>query len=281
MGHVNVDYQRGVDAGADTVIGLSGFWGDCPILASVENRRKAFGFIEDGLGVPDLGASGQSGRYDVTMDATGTPNFGSDARSGGGLIIKTGTADNDEINWVYGGATAAPFRISDASSEKAKLWYEFAILPSLITATQNGWFMGLCEVGGGALDALIDDDGTIDAARDLVGFFKPEGDAGTVDFIYQKGAQTLQTVLNGFKTLNTTTPTKLGFVYDPNAPAAEQIRIYTDGIPETTFVTGTNIAAATFPDAILMAPTGGIKGDTAAAAQTIKIPFWGCYQLRV
>jgi hypothetical protein len=218
------------------------------------------------------------------MDATGTPNFGSDARSGGGLIIKTGTDDNDEINWAYGGDTAAPFRISDASSEKAKLWFEFAILPSLITATQNGWFMGLCEVGGIALDALIDDDGGIDSARDLVGFFKPEGDAGTVDFIYQKGSQTLQTVLNGWTTLNVSTPTKLGMVYDPNAPAAEQIRVYVNGVPETSaYVTAALIAVSAstgFPDAIMMAPTFGVK-NADASAQTNKMPFWGCYQLRV
>ena len=104
MGHINVDYQRGVDADADTVLGLSGFWGDAPILSSLENRRISFGYIEDGLGVPEIAVDGDTAGYQVEFTTGGgTASFGSDAASGGGLIIKTGTSDNDEIIAVYGG----------------------------------------------------------------------------------------------------------------------------------------------------------------------------------
>lgn len=283
MGHVDVDYERGADADADTAEGLSGFWGDCPIVASVENIRKAYGYIEDGHGVPEIIADGPIGVYEVEVTATGTPKFGSMSSIGGGLRIVTGTADNDELIAVYGGNSAASFRISDATTEKSKLWFEVSVLPTLITATQSGAFFGLCETFAGAAAGLIEDDGTIDPARDLIGFFKREGDAGLVDFIYQKGSQTIQILLNGYKTLNTTTPVKLGFKYDPTRADAEQITIYTDGIPESTFVTATLIAAAdpdSFPDAVAMTPTFNVKNAT-GAAQTWEMKFWGCYQERV
>lgn len=282
MGTVNVGYRRGADGTADTNPGLSGFWGDCPILSTLEDRQAAYGYIEDGLGIPTIESTDRTGGYVATITATGTPQFGSDDVIGGTLLMKNGTADNDGIDAVYGGTKTAPFRISDAETEARKLWFEIGVIPGLITATQQEMFVGLCETYDAAADGLLEDAGGIDSERDLIGFFKPQGDAGTVDFIYQKGTQTLQTVLNGYTTLNTSTATKLGFVYDPKAPASERIRIYTNGILESTFVTATQIAVSAttgFPDAIKMAPTFALKNSVATTQQTLQIPFWGCYQL--
>lgn len=279
MGELQVGYRRGAEGTADTDTGLSGFWGDCPILTTLENRRRAYGYIEDGLGVSTLEATGSTGPYVATLTATGTPQFGSDDVIGGTLLMKNGTADNDGIDAVFGGTKSAPFRISDALTEARKLWFEVAVIPGLITVTQQEFFVGLCETYDAAADGLLEDADGIDTDRDLIGFFKRVGDAGLVDFVYQKGSQTIQIVLNGYKTLNTTTAVKLGFVYDPDAPDSEKIRIYTDGIPESTFVTADNIAAATFPDAIKMAPTFALKNKVVTTQQTLAIPFWGCYQL--
>ena len=71
---------------------------------------------------------------------------------------------------------------------------------------------------------------------------------------------------------------KLGFVYDPLAPTAKRITVYVDGVASTTYVTGTNIATATFPDGEEMSPIMHLK----AAADddfTLTADWVQCYQL--
>lgn len=279
MGHVNVGYRRGVEGIADTDESLSGFWGDCPILSAAEDAKECFGHIEDGLGVVNLAADGATGQYDVELTAaSGTAAFGSVARSGGGLTIVTGATDEDETCAQWGGETNAAFRISDTASQARKLWYEIlAIAGIAITATADSWFLGLCESFTMADNALIKADGTLEGARDLIGFFHPEGDAGLVDFVYQKGGAANQTLIDGALTMSTSAFKKMGFKYDPTAPDANKVRVYYGGVEESTYVTSALIAASTFPDAVLMLPTFCVK-IAAGVSQSLIIPTWGCYQ---
>ena len=41
---------------------------------------------------------------------------------------------------------------------------------------------------------------------------------------------------------------KLGLVYDPAAPSDRRVTFFVDGVDIGSYVTGTDIAAATFPD---------------------------------
>lgn len=282
MGHVNVGYRRGVEGIADTDESLSGFWGDCPILSAAEDAKECFGHIEDGLGVVNIAADGATGQYDVELTAAaGTPAFGSYARSGGALQILTGTTDEDETCVQWGGETNTPFRISDAVSEARKLWFEIlAIAGVAITASSDAWFLGLCESFTMADNALIEADGTIHDDRDLIGFFHPEGDAGLVDFVYQKGGGGVEhvTLIDGALTMSTSAFKKMGFMYNPDAPDANKVRIYYGGVEQSTYVTAALIAASTFPDAVLMTSTFCVKVATEGTAQSLIIPTWGCYQ---
>jgi hypothetical protein len=70
-----------------------------------------------------------------------------------------------------------------------------------------------------------------------------------LDIVYQKGGQTLQSVSDAHQAIEASTYYSLGFVYDPEFPAANKIKFYIDGVETGKYVTTTNIAAATFPDA--------------------------------
>ena len=104
---------------------LSGFWGDARIASSEESLEKGFSHIETGKHMGGVIASGNAGAWGVHMTATGTPYFGAASRSGGGLLVRTGTADNDETTAMLGGAAVADsgamFRISDTPAQSRKL----------------------------------------------------------------------------------------------------------------------------------------------------------------
>ncbi len=290
MGYASVDYQRGLEAAAASDLGLSGFWGDCPILEDLENGRQGFGHIYNGFHPIDvLTATGVCTwqPYNVYITATGTPSFGSTARIGGGMIVKTGTADNDEVTAQYG--IVPVMEISDAANETFDMWYECLVETNNVsTQPQSGFFVGMCEPVTG-VDSLIDADGTIDAARDLIGFFKPEGDDATFNIVYQKGAQTIVTVVDGSAasgdtltahTMVLNTVKRLGFRYRINAAAANKITFFIDGVEQGTYVTAANIAAATFPDSVAMLPTWGVTSGVVTTQHQIIVPMWGAYSGR-
>ncbi len=283
MGVVQVHYRRGPDATASTGSKLSGFWGDCPILYALEDQDRGYGYFEDGLGVDRITATGVSGPYSVAM--TGTGDFGSSDDIGGGILLETPANADDETIAQFGGGIAGKgsFRISDAVTEAKKLWFEVALDVNTIADNTMSFFVGLCEglVPAAAAD-VIKADHTIEGARDLIGFFKKDGDASLVDVVYQKGGDTLKTLIDGDITLVADAIIRLGFLYDPSTVAARKITFFVDGIPKSTYVTSALIAASgatDFPDAVMMNPTFVVKADTGTVCKLI-LHNWGCYQLR-
>lgn len=71
---------------------------------------------------------------------------------------------------------------------------------------------------------------------------------------------------------------KLGFIYDPTAPATKRIKVYVDNVEEGTYVTSTNIEAATFPDAEALTFRAGFKNTTAVAGE-LAIDLWAFAQV--
>lgn len=283
MGHVNVGYRRGPDATADTGSKLSGFWGDCPILAGLEDQAS-FGYFEDGHGVNRITAAGTSGPYEVGMEGTG--DFGTNDDPGGGLLMETpGNADDEVIAQYAGGiAGLGAFRISDAVTEAKKLWFEVALDVNTIVSGDMSFFVGLCEGLVPVADDVIKDDHTIEGARDLIGFFKKDSDASLVDVVYQLGSDTFHTLIDGDITLVANAIIRLGFLYDPRAVAARRITFFVDGIPKSTYVTADLIAASgstagDFPDAVMMNPTFVVKTDSSNVCKLV-LHNWGCYQLK-
>ena len=106
-----------------------------------------------------------------------------------------------------------------------------------------------------------------------------QADGDAADFVYKAEGQSQTVALAAADVPVADTYAKLGFVYDPDAPAANRITIYVDGVRQSTYVTATNIAAITFPDAEPMAMVMCAKtGETAAVL--CQMDWWRCAQLR-
>lgn len=280
MGYNTVDYRRGVDGTPETGSGLSGFWGDCPIARARENQRLGFGAFEDGLAVPRIVSSANiiSG-YVVHM--TGTGDFGTTDDPGGGLVLETGATGDNETSAQYGGGIAdvGSYRISDTATEARKLWFEVALEVDNVTLNQMSAFWGLLVGLNLSGDDILDDSHVFITTLDFIGFRKKAGDSNLVDVVYQADSGGVITLIDGDITLELNTIIRLGFKYDPSAPASRQITFFVNGIPKLTYVTAANIAAATFPDAVMMQPTFIAKTNTTVATK-LTLHNWGCFQLR-
>lgn len=288
MGYLSVDYQRGLEGAAASDLGLSGFWGDCPVLQSVENSRLAFGHIYRGEPLISRATTGTLPPYNAYITNTsGTSIFGSVTRIGGGFTLQTGATDNDETTAQYG--AVGSMEISDAASEKFDLWYECLVEPDTIAATQAGFFVGM-HIVVAAVSSVLENDGALsDASK--IGFFKPEGDAGIFNIVYQLGGQTLVTLVDGSAqsgdrltahTFTANAVKRLGFRFRPDAPTANRVTFFIDGVEQPTYVTGTQIATSTgsaFPDSITMLPTWSILTANGASEKII-VPCWGAYMGR-
>jgi len=179
-----------------------------------------------------------------------------------GGVIRIALTDADtECAMQLGGATGAAFSISDTAGADFKLWFEARVRSSTITNTENGFFVGLAGVGAAA-NTFIADAGDDFASNSLIGFWRAEADGDTVDVIYQKTSGALTTPITDIATPEADTWVKLGFKYDPDKPTAERITFYADGVASSTFVTGTNIATSTFPDAEILTPIFAAKAAT-------------------
>lgn len=193
--------------------------------------------------------------------------------SGGVVRITTDTTDNDE-SWIQSGYSAGTLgAISATAGSDKKMIFEARFRLGQIV-TQNV-FVGLAEEGCAAAD-FVSDAGAI-GDKDQIGFQILEGASTTLKFVYKKAGQTAQTVISSLKTVAASTWYKVGFVYDPAAPTSKRIKVYLDNVEQSTYVTGTNIAAATFPADQQLAFLAGVKNG-AAAATALDLDWWAFWQ---
>ena len=173
----------------------------------------------------------------------------------GALQINTLTTDNAENHIQFGDGLA--FRVDNAAGNTGQVGFECRLRANSIGNTFN-IFVGL---GGPVIAAgHIGDTGVFVAAGSFLGFRVNEDDGANVDTWYQAISQTLQTVLANATAWVANTYINLGFLYHPGSPDARQIRFYVNGVESNTYVTRTNMDAATFPEAEALHPmilTGG------------------------
>jgi hypothetical protein len=210
-------------------------------------------------------------KYSNTLAASGAH---------GVLELATSASDNDEASIQWGGATGALFTMDDtaytATTDIARdLAFEIRIRPSGATTPigDNGlaFFVGLMEEASAIQNALVDDTGAV-IDNDFIGFSKLHAsgtdDAGSLDFTYKTDGQTVQAGGTGeggiadFHTMAYNTWVKLGFRYNSQA---KTVTAFLNGVPNSTIVTSTQTAAATFPDAQGLAPIIAVKNGTATA----------------
>lgn len=258
--------------------GPSGFWEDCPVLQMLADPNVGYYFFDDFLdSFQDPTTTKIYGKYlcldtgDCTLTAT------SDVL--GGAVALLCTTDNEDCGIRLG--TGSPFVISDRAASAKKLWFEARVKVNAITNSLFGAFVGLTDETALAAN-FIADAGNDFADKDLIGFWKDETDDSTgahVHFVYQITGQDFVTKIDTVATLVANTFIKLGFVYDPAAEPTKRIKVYVDGVEQSTYVTATDIATATFPDGEEMAPMAYVSAASASDG-ILTMDWWRIAQLR-
>ena len=261
-------------------------WGGCPIEA-IENGTVRGRFFQDDFTGPcpntDAGlfeGAGESpglgycfyGDTGVTMKAQAGVEEGVVEVAGNNLDNDEGTMSTVSPSWI----------ISDTASEAKKLWFEARVKKASITDEALGMFVGLgwdhtAGVSVAQAECLTDDEADL-GAWTFLGFHVDLSDADTLDFVYMAdaGAQTVNNA--GIDTLEVDTFVKVGFVYDPDADASQRIATFINNVKQTTYVTATQIAAATFPDAEPMAMVWATKVGASVESKA-QIDWWRAAQL--
>lgn len=211
----------------------------------------------------NVGRYASSGSGYLSYEDTGGSITQLATEIGGVARITTDGTDNDEV-WLQPGMATSVFgKVSDTAGDDKLLIFEARFRVGQVTDTYNT-FIGLSEEGLAAADTVTDA-GAL-ASKDLLGFWVLEGDGDSLKFGYRKAGQAVQTVGTFGTALAASTWYKVGLVYDPREIPAKRIKFFVNNVEQTSYVTATNIAAATFPDAEELQPLFGIKNGSAAAS---------------
>jgi hypothetical protein len=218
--------------------------------------------------VPQLGLQ--------TLQDTGVTIQGDPTQSG---VMQWGgmDADNDAGILTAAGNVGTSFVISD--SDPRELIYEIGLKKSSIGNNSMAFFAGLTEEGmAAATDTLLTTDSAALKDLDFIGFHVTQAAGGTVTFVYNKASGGGVTVkIASLATMVAATWIKLAFKFRPYAETAKRISVYVNNQVQGTYVTGTNIAAATFPDGEELVPTLAFKKGEATIS-TADVRLWRCAQ---
>ena len=240
-------------------------------IVTDRDRNRGISIVEDFVSFDSaVDAAAATVRYGsggqrIYVDASSTIAPVTGLLGGGLRIFATAV---DEEAWIqWGGATGAPFSISDAIARDLAL--EVAFRCNVVDDDAFGFFIGLMEEGCAAADTIADA-GTM-ASKDFVGFFRPEGDGDSLDWVYRKNGAAMQTKKAKILTLAANTWYKIGFRFSPSGLSVTPWHgIGTGATPmtedKTNKITTANIAAVLFPDAQTMNLIAGLKCESAEDA---------------
>jgi hypothetical protein len=254
------------DAGPSPAI-----WGNCPRGTFRDDPSLGDIFKPDLRNCP-LFASGVSQRGLITYQDSGDTIQGDPTQLG---VLQWGgmDADNDCALITTAGGVGTQFLIS--TTDQRDLWFEVGFRKSAITNNSMGCFLGLTEEAmNAATNTLLGTDSAALADKDLIGFHVTQAAGATVNFVYNKaGAGGVTTKIAALATMTAATWIKLGFLVSWKAPTERRIKIFVNNVEQSTYVTGANVAAATFPDGEELVPTIAFKKGEAAIA-TADVRLW-------
>lgn len=219
--------------------------------------------------------------YLIYADDTTNHSAVGAADENGGVLqlnIDSGAAANEEIGICAGDGTQQLGQISDTSGSDFLTAFECRFKLSSVTTGQAATFIGLAQPGIVANGGIIDTNGGPMANKAAIGFNVLADDGDSLDFCYQGASQTRQDIA-GVKALTADTFVKAGFLYNPQAEASKRIRIFIDNVEYSTYVTATNIATATFPDAEALTFAAIMKGIAGSVALEGAIDWWAFAQV--
>jgi hypothetical protein len=192
---------------------------------------------------------------------------------GGVVALTTDGTDEDEI-WMSTGALG---KISDTAGDDCLTVFEARYKVSSIADSAMSHFIGLAKPGLAAADTVVNATGVLKANSDFIGF-RTLLDGNSIDFVYQKGSAAVQNTIAGVHVPVADDFVKLGFVYDPSESASKRIKVFVNNVEQSTYVTAANIAAATFPDGVILSMLAGFKNTTAVATE-MAIDWWAYAQV--
>ncbi len=271
-------------AAANTDRNLSPFiWKDCPFLEIQAGRVNGVAFSDD---FQDFGLPGTQtteinlGRYTVYNTGAGKvisdsfPN-GTPAIPGGFISMLCDTAGDQSVI----GTHACPFTLK--STVAGKLWFEARIATTSILTNMSHIFVGLgnnSDVTFGAAIPLADADAT-GTAEGLLGWTRLEDGLGALNTSYTDEAAVYTHVQTSAGSIAANTFVKLGMIFDPNAPVAQRINFFVNGVPTTTPMTNTTLAAFTNLNASNLGLVFAQFADSAGTANYAHMDWWRCAQL--
>lgn len=243
--------------------------------------NPAFGFFDN---FHSFQASTLEGPYLLLETATGAIEQIADTATEKGLVsfVTAGDTAEDELVLQWGRGLGAPFKLADKD-----LVFEARFSISSITTAKVAIGVGLGEVGMGATDCLFIDTTQALADKNFCGYVKLKGETDDFDGAYKADGQTYQdgavkTKLDSLATFtaSATTYHKLGFRYRAHPKKLEWFvdNALPGGNITPARLTAAELAAATFPDDVFMAPIMGIKDAAGDTAVTMNLDWWGCAQ---
>lgn len=206
-------------------------------------------------------AGGQMWRsYEDTGDA-----IAQIATDDNGVITFTTAATDNNESWIQPGGVASVFGTIDTrATGQRSLAFEARF--NIAQLAETGVFIGMSEEGLAAANTLVDDTGAL-ASKDMIGFHIPaHASVATMSFVYRKAGQAAATVISGLQTMVASTWYKVGFYLDAKEPnAAKRIKVYLDGVEQSTYVTDTVVELSTFPSGEELHALAGVKAGEAGA----------------
>lgn len=177
----------------------------------------------------------------------------------GGVIRPTLDAtDNDSIDVMECGGVGT-VKITSTGSQAVA--FDSRVRFTQVTNIYNQ-FYGLTASGSAADNGFFTDAGAT-ADRGCIGFTVLEAGGTALEFTWKKAGQTAQ-ITSGLKVIAAATWYQLGFIFDPSeANPARRLKIFIDNAV-VGYVSDTQIAAATFPSAILLGAGWSLKSGSAA-----------------
>jgi hypothetical protein len=259
----------------------AGLWGDLPPdLGADPNCGFVVGddFLNFSQHISAQDVQEYSSYIDTGVTMTQQATITTLLNEAGVMVMGGNDADNDEgVLATHGPIT----QVSDTAGDAKKMWFEAKWKKASVADNALAVFIGLAFDNGSAVPVtntlcLTDDDGAL-GAFSFLGFHVDQANGDSMDFVFKAEGQTAVVVKSGVHVPVADTYVKLGFKYDPSAPPAKRIAIYIDGVEQTTYVTATQIAAATFPDAEPLGFT--YCGKVGAAAEVLsQVDWWFCGQ---
>lgn len=247
----------------------SSIWKGTRILDVIEGSVDGVHIFDDFDLNPDttssaggvvLGSFGRWAFYVYTGATFSTPTGGAQ----GGVIALASDGDNE------GAALHSTAGAVQLASGGNPVWFETRVAFSTVANTKNDCFVGLVEgFAPAAAKPITATDDTL-ADQNLIGFHRIGGDGDQIDFVYKADGQTVQYAITDMVSssnsvagaLAADTYIKLGFYFNPDAIATERIKVYINGLASTTFITGTQMDAATFPDDVYLSPALAMFNQT-------------------